>query len=88
MFQNKLSFSSSSEKPIPKVEGSKQQAENASGASQKGVSMPTNRICFNYGSRAHIAPSCPIPTRPKGRCYGCGSTRHQRSACPEREKKN
>ncbi|CAI6359915.1 unnamed protein product [Macrosiphum euphorbiae] len=62
-FQSKPFFSSSNEKPIPKVEGSKQQAENARGESQKGVFMRMNRICFNFGSRAHIAPSCPITTR-------------------------
>jgi len=86
-FQNKLVFSTSNEKQMPKMENSKQKAESASGVSQKGIGMATNRICFNCGFRDHIAQSCPIPTRPKGACYGCGSTKHQQSTCLEREKK-
>lgn len=84
-FQSILFFSTLNEKP--EVEASKQNAENASGVSQKGVEMTTNRICFNCGSRAHIAPSCPIPIWPKGACYGCDSTKHQRSTCSERKQK-
>lgn len=86
-FQSKPFFQVQKETPMAKMEGSKQKAESASGMSQKGVGMAMSRICFNCGSRAHIAPSCRIPTRPKGACYGCGSTIHQRSACPEREQK-
>jgi len=86
-FQNKLVFSTSNEKPMLKMESSKQKVQSASGVSQKGVGMAKNRICFNCGSRNHIAPSCPIPTWPKGAYYGCSSTKHQRSTCPEREKK-
>jgi hypothetical protein len=36
----------------------------------------------------HISPSYPNPARPRGACYGCGLTTHQRSACPEQDHKN
>lgn len=40
------------------------------------------RICFNCGSKSHIASSCTKPRIEKGACYQCGSTTHQRSKCP------
>jgi len=41
------------------------------------------KICFNCGSKSHIASSCTKPRIEKGACYQCGSTTgHQRSKCP------
>jgi len=40
------------------------------------------KICFNCGSKSHIALSCTKPRIEKGTCYQCGSTTHQRSKYP------
>lgn len=42
------------------------------------------KICFNCGSKSHIASACTKPRIEKGACYQCGSTTHQRSKCPIR----
>lgn len=61
-------------------------SENDIGGSSSIVSTRPKpyRVCYNCRSKTHIAPSCPLPKRPRGACYNCGSTTDQRSGCPEK----
>lgn len=66
---------------------SKPESGGADEVSMAKVGSKFIRMCFNCGSKTHIAPNCPIPRRPKGACYSCGPTDHLQSTCPDRKQK-
>ena len=62
----------------------KKKVEACSNCGKKhvGVCLRGKRVCFNCGSKDHIAPKC---SRPRKRaCFTCGSKEHLARGCPKK----
>ncbi|KAL4123256.1 hypothetical protein QTP88_015463 [Uroleucon formosanum] len=73
---------SAPKEPSPKTPALTRTTDTRQTATSNSIACGPVRICFNCGSKSHIASSCTKPRIEKGACYQCGSTTHQRSKCP------
>ncbi|KAL4149769.1 hypothetical protein QTP88_003637 [Uroleucon formosanum] len=73
---------SAPKEPSPKTPALTRTTDTQQTATSNSIACGPVRICFNCGSKSHIASSCTKPRIEKGACYQCGSTTHQRSKCP------